>query len=111
MCEWIVENLAADVPLHFTRFFPQYKLSHLPPTPIKTLEKAREIALDVGLKYIYIGNVPGHEANSTYCLKCGQKLIHRVHYTIIKNNAVGGRCKFCGERIPGVWEYLISARE
>jgi len=104
MCEWIAENLAIDVPLHFTRFFPQYKLTHLPPTPIKTLEKAREIAFEVGLKYIYIGNVPGHEANSTYCPKCGRMLIHRTHYMVIKNNTEVGRCKFCGERIPGVWE-------
>jgi len=102
MCEWIVENLATDVPLHFTRFFPQYKLTHLSPTPINNLEKAREIALEVGLKYVYIGNVPGHEANSTYCPKCGQKVIHRFHYAVLKSDAEGGRCKFCGEEIPGI---------
>lgn len=104
MCEWIKENLGTDVPLHFTRFFPRYKMTHLPSTPIETLERAREIALEAGLKYVYIGNVPGHAANSTYCPKCGRRLIHRIHCTVLKNDAVGGRCKFCGERIPGVWE-------
>jgi predicted RNA-binding Zn-ribbon protein involved in translation (DUF1610 family) len=98
----IAEEGRGDVPLHFTRFFPQYKLTHLSPTPINNLEKAREIALEVGLKYVYIGNVPGHEANSTYCPKCGQKVIHRFHYAVLKSDAEGGRCKFCGEEIPGI---------
>lgn len=104
MCEWIVENLGPDVPLHFTRFFPHYKMTHLPPTPIETLEKAREIALEAGLKYVYIGNVPGHEANSTYCPKCGRRLIHRIHYVVLESNVVNSRCKFCGHEIPGIWD-------
>ena len=104
MCQWIVENLGDDVPLHFTRFFPSYRLANLPPIPVKTLEMARQIALDVGLKYVYIGNVPGHEADNTYCPKCGKRLIRRAYLAILENNVVGGRCKFCGERIPGIWE-------
>jgi len=104
MCQWIVENLGEDVPLHFNRFFPNYRLTNLPPTPIVTLEMARQIALDVGLKYVYIGNVPGHEADNTYCPKCGKRLIRRAYLAILENNVVGGRCKFCGERIPGIWE-------
>ena len=104
MCQWIKENLGEDIPLHFNRFFPHYKLTSLPPTPIETLERAREIALEVGLKYVYIGNAPGHVANSTYCPECGQRLIHRVHFMVLENNVVGGKCKFCGAEIPGIWE-------
>jgi len=104
MCQWIKENLGEDVPLHFNRFFPNYRLTNLPPTPVETLEMARQIALDVGLQYIYIGNVPGHEANNTYCPKCGKLLIRRAYLAILENNIVNGRCKFCGHKIPGIWE-------
>ncbi len=103
MCEWIKENLGTDTPLHFSRFFPAYKLRNLPPTPISTLQKAYKIAKSVGLKYVYIGNVVGNPAESTYCPKCGKVLIERVGYKILKNNIVKGRCKFCGEKIPGIW--------
>jgi pyruvate formate lyase activating enzyme len=96
--------LATNVPLHFTRFFPNYKLTRLPPTPVRTLEMARRIARDVGLEYVYIGNVPGHDANNTYCSKCGKLLVHRLHFAVLENNVVDKRCKFCGERIPGIWE-------
>jgi len=104
MCRWIKANLGDDVPLHFTRFFPNYKLTHLPPTPVATLEMARRIAQEEGLKYVYIGNVPGHAADNTYCPRCGQVLIRRVHMAVLENNVVDGRCRFCGERIPGIWE-------
>jgi len=103
MCQWIRENLGDDVPLHFTRFFPNYKLTHLPPTPVSTLEMARGIAQDVGLQYVYIGNVPGHERDNTYCPKCGKLLILRAGFAVLENNVADGRCKFCGERIPGIW--------
>ena len=104
MCIWIKENLGMDVPLHFSRFFPAYRLTQLPPTPISTLEKAYEIAREVGLNYVSIGNVPGHEHNSTFCPKCGKKLIHRVHFSVLANNIEDGKCRFCGREIPGVWE-------
>ena len=103
MCIWIKETIGEDVPLHFTRFSPAHRLTHLPPTPIKTLEQAVRIAKTTGLKYIYIGNVPGHKHNSTFCPECGRRLIHRVHFTVIKNDVVAGRCQFCQERIPGIW--------
>jgi len=103
MCRWIRKNLGVDVPLHFTRFFPNYKLTNVPPTPISTLEKAYEIAKEEGIKFVYIGNVPGHKYNSTYCPKCGKRLIYRVHFSVLENNIVNGRCKFCGCEIPGVW--------
>jgi pyruvate formate lyase activating enzyme len=104
MCEWIRENLGEDTPLHFTRFFPAYKLTHLPPTPVETLEKARRIAQKAGLKYVYIGNVPGHLGNNTYCPRCGKLLVRRIHFAVLANNIVQGKCKFCQEEIPGIWE-------
>jgi len=103
MCLWIRDNLGKEVPLHFSRFHPLYKLKNLSPTPVKTLEKAREVALKVGLEYVYIGNVPGHPGESTYCPQDGKLLIHRKGYQILENNVVGGKCKFCGQPIPGVW--------
>jgi pyruvate formate lyase activating enzyme len=78
-------------------------LSQLPPTPTSTLEKAHEIAKQAGIKYVYLGNVVGHWAENTYCHKCKKILIERRIYTIIANNIVNGKCKFCAEKIPGVW--------
>ena len=104
MCEWIKRNLGLDYPLHFSRFNPMYKLTSLPPTPVETLESAIKIARDTGLKFVYIGNVPGHEAESTYCPSCGRVVIKRKGYIIDENNIQNGACKFCGERIPGVWK-------
>ncbi|MBD3348910.1 MAG: AmmeMemoRadiSam system radical SAM enzyme, partial [Candidatus Eisenbacteria bacterium] len=102
-CEWIRENLGADVPLHFSRFHPQHKLTDLPPTPIETLERARAIALDSGLRYVYIGNVPGHQASHTYCPECGSVLIRRVGYSVETAGFEDGRCRECGAPIPGVY--------
>jgi pyruvate formate lyase activating enzyme len=103
MCIWIKENLGDDVPLHFTRFGPNYKLTNLPPTPITTLENAIKVAHEVGLKYVYIGNVPGHDADNTYCPKCHKLLIKRQGYSVTENNIKNGKCRFCGEKIPGIW--------
>jgi len=103
MCKWIVENLGRNTPLHFTRFSPSYKMTHLPYTPIKTLEDARSIAMGEGIKYVYIGNVVGHPANSTYCPKCGHRLIERTHFIVLKNHVKNGYCTFCNEKIPGIW--------
>ncbi len=103
MCRWIIENLGKETPIHFTRFSPQYKMTHLPHTPIQTLEQAMETAKSEGMKYIYVGNVVGHPANSTYCPKCGKKLIERTHFIMLKNHLKNGRCPSCNESIPGVW--------
>jgi pyruvate formate lyase activating enzyme len=103
MCLWIKENLGEETPLHFSRFWPMYKLTALNPTPLETLEKARKIALDWGLKYVYIGNVPGHEAENSYCPKCKRIVIKRSGYTILEINLENGKCKFCGQRIAGIW--------
>jgi len=103
MCRWIKENLGLDTPLHFTRFFPNYKLTHLPATPISTLEGAYEIAKRNGLRYVYIGNVPGHMYNSTFCPSCNRRIIHRTHFDILEMNIVNGKCGFCNFPIEGIW--------
>jgi pyruvate formate lyase activating enzyme len=103
MCVWIKDNLGPDVPLHFSRFYPQYKLTGLTPTPVETLERAWQIALGTGLHYVYIGNVPGHPAEHTYCPQCKKNVIQRSGYTILSNNVVDGKCKFCTGKIAGVW--------
>jgi pyruvate formate lyase activating enzyme len=103
MCQWIRENLGEDTPLHFTRFFPNHKLTHLSPTPISALESAYEIAKNNGLQYVYIGNVSGHIQNSTFCPSCNRKLIHRTHFDVLQMNVLNGRCKFCNFPIEGRW--------
>lgn len=104
MCEWIKENLGEDTPLHFSRFFPAHKLRDLPPTSVETLEQAREIAQEVGLNYVSVGNVPGHRYNSTFCPRCKKRLIHRIHFSVLANNIVDGKCKFCQNEVPGIWQ-------
>jgi pyruvate formate lyase activating enzyme len=103
MCVWIKDNLGTDVPLHFSRFFPFYRLEHLPPTPPETLNKARDIAINTGLKFVYVGNILLKDSENTYCPKCKKLLIERIGFEITKNNMEGGRCS-CGEEIPGVWK-------
>jgi pyruvate formate lyase activating enzyme len=103
MCLWIKDNLGADTPLHFSRFIPMYKLSGLNPTAVETLERARKIALDCGLKFVYIGNVAGHPGENTYCPKCKRVVIKRSGFTVLELSLINGKCQFCGERIEGVW--------
>lgn len=103
MCGWIKENLGPDVPIHFTRYHPTYKIKNIPPTPVATLEKARKIAMDAGLNYPYIGNVPGHEGESTFCPHCHKIAIKRVGFTILQNSVKNGKCGDCQHPIPGVW--------
>jgi len=103
MCLWIKDNLGAETPVHFSRFSPMYKLASLNPTPVETLDKARQIALDCGLKYVYIGNVPGHRGENTYCPKCKKMIIGRRGFLVYEYDLKDGKCKFCGEEIKGVW--------
>jgi pyruvate formate lyase activating enzyme len=103
MCRWIKENLGDNVPIHFSRFHPMYKLVTLPPTPVSTLETARNIGIEAGLKHVYIGNLPGHPGENTYCPNCSLALIKRVGYTIVDNSIIHGRCKGCGYKIEGIW--------
>lgn len=103
MAAWIMDNIGPDVPIHFSRFQPQYKLNNLQPTPLGTLETARDTCLDAGMRYVYIGNVPGHPGENTYCPKCGKIAVQRYGYVIQENNLSGGRCRWCRAPIPGVW--------
>ena len=103
MCGWILKELGPNYPLHFLRFFPRYKLTRLPATPIATLEELREIALQEGVRYVYLGNVPGHLGTQTYCHNCHKIVIGRKGYFITEFNMKDGHCKFCGTPIPGRW--------
>ena len=103
MARWIKAELGPDVPLHFSRFHPTYKIKNLPPTPVSTLERSHAIAREEGLNFVYCGNVPGHPAESTYCPGCEKVLIKRYGYTILENNLSNGKCPACGRAIPGVW--------
>jgi pyruvate formate lyase activating enzyme len=102
MSRWIVKNLGPEVPIHFSRFIPHYKLTNLPPTPLETLSEGRKTAMDAGLKFVYIGNIR-HEGENTFCPKCRKLLIERQVYTIVQNNLSHGKCKFCNTTIAGVW--------
>jgi pyruvate formate lyase activating enzyme len=105
MVRWIRDELGADTPLHFSRFHPEYRMRNLPPTPAAALDRARREALDAGLRYVYVGNVLGHEGNSTYCPRDGTLLIRRTGFVIGENNLTpDGRCPTCKEKIPGVWQ-------
>ncbi|NIV98598.1 hypothetical protein GWN26_05390 [Candidatus Saccharibacteria bacterium] len=102
MCEWVAENLGANTPIHFSAFHPDYKLRDLPPTPETTLEMARSIALDIGLNYVYIGNIYSAAAN-TYCPNCEKLLIQRNWYNVGYNQIQDGQCPDCHHPIPGVF--------
>jgi pyruvate formate lyase activating enzyme len=103
MCAWILKELGPDHPLHFLRFHPLYKLDRLPPTPVSTLARFRELALAEGIRYAYVGNVPHHEGNHTRCHQCSKLLIARTGYVIPEYHLNGNRCAYCGTIIPGVW--------
>ncbi len=103
MCEWIEAELGPGVPLHFARFYPLYKLSELPRTPVSTLERARDIAREAGLHFVYIARVTGHEGENTFCPGCGEKIIDRMGFVIAEVHMEKGRCAHCGTGIPGRW--------
>lgn len=104
MCNWLVENGLANSPIHFDRFHPDYKLTQLSSTPIGVLTQARDIALASGMKFVYIGNVPGLDSQNTFCPKCNELVVERKGFTVTQNNLMKGACKKCGEQIPGIWE-------
>jgi pyruvate formate lyase activating enzyme len=103
MSKWVVQNLGPEVPMHFTRFRPTYRMTNLPATPVSTLERCREIALEAGVHYVYAGNVPLHPGENTYCHGCGEELIRRLGFQIVSNRIKDGKCPECGTSIPGVW--------
>ncbi|MBN1653381.1 MAG: AmmeMemoRadiSam system radical SAM enzyme [Deltaproteobacteria bacterium] len=104
LARWMVRSLGADTPLHFSAFYPRHKLIDLPETPMETLVKARAIAQDQGLRYVYIGNVSGTIGENTYCPHDGGLLIERVGYSVTSNRIDSeGRCPQCGNRVAGIW--------
>ena len=103
LIDWILGEIGPDVPVHFTRFHPDYQLLNLPPTPGATLQRAYDLALSRGMHYPYVGNVPGHPGNHTYCPTCRKVVVQRQGFFITAMNIKDGRCKFCKQKIAGVW--------
>ncbi|HQU34531.1 MAG TPA: AmmeMemoRadiSam system radical SAM enzyme [Thermoanaerobaculaceae bacterium] len=103
LARWVKANLGGEVPVHFTRFHPTYRLTNLPPTPLATLERSWQIAKAEGLAFAYLGNVPGHPGESTFCPACGTRLVHRIGFEVLENKLTRGRCPACSRTIPGVW--------
>jgi pyruvate formate lyase activating enzyme len=109
LSEWVFNTLGADTPLHFSRFHPMYELSHLPATPVSTVTNARDIAREVGLHYVYCGNVRGIEGENTYCPNCGNNVIGRVGFSINRWDLnEENHCNNCGTLIPIVGKYTKS---
>ena len=104
LVDWILSEAGPDVPLHFTRFHPDYKLLNLQPTPISTLVHAREMAMSKGMHYVFVGNVPGNEGNSTYCPHCKKPVIIRNGFLTLENHLKNGKCEYCNTHIAGVWK-------
>lgn len=103
LCRWVKENLGTDTPLHFSRFFPQYRMIDLNPTPKERLQKAREIAMAEGMKYVYIGNIITKGAENTICPQCGELLVERVGHSVAANVIKDGKCPQCSCEIYGLW--------
>jgi pyruvate formate lyase activating enzyme len=103
LARWLASSINPDVPLHFNRFMPQYKLLNLPSTPVETLVQARQIAQEEGMHFVYIGNVPGNPGDNTYCPSCNKALIVRQGFSVLEYHLSGDKCDYCGELIPGVW--------
>ena len=103
LCQWVHDQLGPDIPLHFSRFFPQYRLQHLPPTPVETLYRAKQIAESAGMHFIYVGNILDDESAKTVCPACQTVLIRRRGFKVLENNMRGGACPKCEKRIYGIW--------
>lgn len=104
LCRWLHDELGPGVPIHFSRFFPTYLMRNLPPTPVGTLERLCETARAEGLDFAYVGNVPGHTLESTYCPDCRTPLVHRTGYSARIEKMKKGKCTHCGRSVPGLWE-------
>lgn len=103
LTRWVAGELGPDVPIHFTRFHPDYQMRNLPPTPVATLERAREMAIAAGIRYAYVGNVPGHVGNHTYCPGCRTAVVRRDNFFVTEVKLRKGKCESCGTAIAGTW--------
>lgn len=104
-----LREAGSETPLHFTRFYPSYRMTDLPPTPVYTLERAHGLAKKEGMEYVYVGNVPGHRWENTYCPNCGELLVKRYVFSIVNYNVTSDKkCPSCGMRIPIVGRYIKS---
>jgi pyruvate formate lyase activating enzyme len=103
LCRWVAENLGRETPLHFSRFYPHHRMKNLPPTPSRTLDRAREIGVAAGLHYVYIGNLRRPDGGNTFCPKCRKLLIERVGYRVLQQNLRSGRCPDCNTEVHGIW--------
>jgi len=101
--QWVVQNMGNDTPLHFSRFFPQYKMRNLPETPADTLERAKQIAVAEGIQHVYVGNLARPEGNNTYCPACHKLLVERHGFAVVRNEITAGKCPACGTEISGIW--------
>ena len=103
IARFIKSELAEYVPWHVSRFYPHYKMSYIPPTPVKKVLRAREIGLEEGLLYVYTGNIPGDEGSDTYCPSCKRAVIKREGFWVVENRAKGGVCEYCGAQVHGIF--------
>jgi pyruvate formate lyase activating enzyme len=101
LAHWLVTEAGPDVPWHISRFYPQYKYTDSEPTPLESMEQAAEIGKAEGLRYVYLGNVPGTDGENTYCYNCHTRLIERVGYRIVANRLKDSKCPNCGTEIAG----------
>jgi pyruvate formate lyase activating enzyme len=104
LADFIVAELDPGTPWHISRFHPTYRLLDRPPTPIKTLVEAREIGIRSGLRYVYMGNVPGEGGEQTHCPGCGKIVIDRWGFKVLHNRVANGCCSTCGALIDGIFQ-------
>ncbi len=102
LAEFIAGELGPEVPWHISRFHPTYRLTDRPPTPVETLQNARRIGMEAGLRFVYTGNVPGDRGESTFCYECGVPLIERLGFSVRNNRVADGKCPDCGAAVYGV---------
>ncbi|MBF0618761.1 MAG: AmmeMemoRadiSam system radical SAM enzyme [Candidatus Omnitrophica bacterium] len=104
LCRWVKDHLGKDTPLHFSRFWPMHKLLNLPPTPESTITRAWDIGKAEGLSFVYVGNLPDHPGNNTFCPTCQKIIIGRQGFAITENHLNDGTCGHCKAVIPGIWK-------
>jgi pyruvate formate lyase activating enzyme len=104
LCAWLRDEAGVEMPLHVSRFFPNFRMLHLPPTPVATLLHARDVARQAGLKHVYVGNAEVPDGENTFCAGCGGRLVVRQRYVVTENRVTpAGACPACGKRIYGDW--------